>query len=230
MRKALAGTFVAVCISTSAVAGAALPAHAVDVPQEVTAGLAGFAQDPAAAMNTWAPWAALAPKTSVRKGTKPTSRSNCRQDSVGIARCDDYAQVIGRGNRNMGMKKISEVVSVPGGVHYFRDVPLKSWVKTKQGADLNPITNGRELYGVNPFLPFGQEGVDVSTAVSPSGSYQITSTNTRARGEQPTVLVATVASDGRSATVVARDAKGKKVSSLVMTVTDVAAIPIPKGC
>lgn len=223
MRKVLAAALTAFSLLFAPVA------HAVDVPQEVSSGFAIFAQDPAAAMTTWATWASLAPKTSVRKGTKPTSRSNCRQDAVGIARCDDYAQVIGRGNRNMGMKKISEVVSVPGGLHYFRDVPLKSWVKTKQGADLNPVTNGRELYGVNPFLPFGQEGVEVSTSVTPAGGYQISSTNTRARGEQPTLLIATIAPDGRSATVVARDARGKKVSSMTMSVAEVPAIAIPKG-
>ena len=81
-------------------------------------------------MGAWSAWASSAPLTYVRNGKRPKTRSKCRVDSAGIADCDDFAQVIGRGNRNMGMKKISEIITA-GQRQYFRDPPLKRWTKTR---------------------------------------------------------------------------------------------------
>lgn len=204
-------------------------AHAnVAVPPEVVAAGSTFAADPQAAMSTWATWAATAPMTYTRNGNRPKTRSSCSIDAAGVAECNDFAQVIGRGNRNMGMKKISEIITA-GERQYFRDPPLKQWTRTRTASDPNPITGIDDRIGYNPWLPWGAQAADITTSLLDNGSWEIRASNPSPVEGEAARTVARVAANGLQASVIEYDERGRQSAITRIVIEQVPAIRIPKA-
>ena len=204
-------------------------AHAdVLVPPEVAAVGATFATDPQAAVSAWATWAATSPMTYNRNAKRPKTRSSCSIDTAGVADCNDFAQVIGRGNRNMGMKKISEIITA-GDRQYFRDPPLKQWTRTRTASDPNPITGLDDRIGYNPWLPWTDQAADISTRVLDNGSWEIRAANPSPAEGEPARTVARVAANGLQASVIEYDERGRQSAITRIVIEQVPAIRIPKA-
>jgi hypothetical protein len=203
-------------------------AESIPVPEPVTAALASFPSDPQGAVTTWAAWAASSPMTYVRKGKRPKTRSNCKIDSAGVADCNDFAQVIGRGNRNMGMKKISEIITA-GNRQYFRDPPLKKWTRTRTASNPNPITGVADRVGFDPWLPWTDQAPDISTQVLENGTLEIRAQNPApAEGEAARTIVR-IAANGLQATLLEYDERDRTSSTTRITWETVPSISIPKA-
>jgi len=164
----------------------------------------------------------------VRKGKRPKTRSNCRIDSAGVADCNDFAQVIGRGNRNMGMKKISEIITA-GKRQYFRDPPLKKWTRTRAASNPNPITGVEDRVGFDPWLPWTDQAPGVVTQVLENGTLEIRAENPQAAEGEPRRTVARIASNGLQATLIEFDERDRRSSTTRITIQPVSAIRIPKA-
>jgi hypothetical protein len=214
--------------------GAALlvapPANAegVTVPVEVTGSLANFSADPSGAAPAWTTWAATAPMRYVRNGRNPKTRSSCTIDAAGIADCNDFAQVIGRGNRNMGMKKISEIITA-GDRQFFRDPPLKRWTATRTSNNPNPFTGISARVGYNPWLPWTDQAANVTTRVLPNGTLEIGASNPSPGDQEPSRTVARIAANGLQATLLEYDARDRLSNTTRITLTQVPAIKVPKA-
>lgn len=218
-------------IALAAVAslGIAPSAHAsVVVPPEVAAAGSTFATDPQAAATTWAAWAATSPMTYTRSTKRPKTRSSCSIDAARIAYCNDFAQVIGRGNRNMGMKKISEIITA-GDRQYFRDPPLKRWTRTRTASDPNPISGIDARIGYNPWLPWVDQAADISTRVLDNGSWEILATNPSPAEGKAASTVARVSANGLQASVIEFDERGRQSAITRIVIKPVPAIRIPKA-
>lgn len=222
--------FAAAAILAVGLSSAVAPASAADlaVPPEVSASLANATADPQGAATSWAAWAATAPMTYVRNAKRPKTRSKCRMDSLGRADCDDFAEVVGRGNRNMGMKKISEVIT-DGKRQFFRDPPLKKWTRTRTASNPNPITGAQERVGFNPWLPWSTGGESVSARVLANGTVEITATNPAPGDLEPARTIVRIASNGLQGTFIEYDAKDRVAATTRITFQPVADIRIPKG-
>lgn len=203
-------------------------AEGVPVPPEVSAALAGFATDPQSAASAWAAWAAASPLEYVRNGKRPKTRSSCRIDSAGVADCNDFAQVIGRGNRNMGMKKISEIITA-GKRQFFRDPPLKRWTATRTSSNPNPITGVATRVGYNPWLPWNDQAADISTRVLENGSLEISAVNPAPRETEAGRTVARIAANGLQATLLEYDDQGRVAETTRVTITQVPAVKVPRA-
>ena len=198
------------------------------VPPEVTSALATFGQDPQGATTAWSGWAASSPMTYVRKGKRPKTRSNCRIDASGIADCNDFAQVIGRGNRNMGMKKISEIITA-GKQQYFRDPPLKRWTKTRTASNPNPITGVEDRIGFDPWLPWSDGAPGIATQVLPNGSLEITAQNPAPAEDEPARTIVRIAANGLQATLLEYDAQNRLSNRTAITFEPVASVKVPRA-
>ena len=203
-------------------------AESIPVPEPVTAALASFPTDPQGAVTAWAAWAASSPMTYVRKGKRPKTRSNCKIDSAGVADCNDFAQVIGRGNRNMGMKKISEIITA-GKRQFFRDPPLKRWTKTRTASNPNPITGIEDRIGFDPWLPWTDAAPGIATEVLANGSLEIKAENPAPSKGEPARTVTRIAANGLQATVLEYDAQGRVSNRTTITFEPVASVKIPKA-
>ena len=205
-------------------------AHAdqVPLPSEVSVALTNFSADPQTALATWSSWAAASPMTYVRKGKRPKTRSNCRIDAAGVAACNDFAQVVGRGNRNMGMKRISEIVTA-GDRQYFRDPPLKRWTKTRAVTNPNPVTGISQRVGFNPWLPWNDGAADITITVLSNGSYEVSSRNPDPSGDEVARAVVRIAANGTQATVLEYDSKDRLSNTTRITFETVGTVRIPKG-
>ena len=209
--------------------GGAPTAHAsVVVPPEGVAAGATFATDPQAAVTTWASWAATSPMTYTRSAKRPKTRSSCSIDAAGVADCNDFAQVIGRGNRNMGMKKISEIITA-GDRQYFRDPPLKQWTRTRTASNPNPITGIEGRIGYNPWLPWADQAADISTRVLDNGSWEIRASNPSPEDGKAASTVARVSANGLQASVIEFDERGRQSAITRIVIEQVPAIRIPKA-
>lgn len=208
----------------------AAPAHAegVPVPPEVSAALTTFPADPQGASTAWASWAATVPMTYVRNGKRPKTRSSCRIDAAGVAHCNDFAQVIGRGNRNMGMKKISEVITA-GKRQYFRDPPLKKWTRTRTTSNPNPITGAKARVGFHPWLPWVDQAADISTAVLENGTLEIRAANPAPVEGEAARTVVRIAANGLQATLLEYDEKDRLAATTRLTIKSVPAVRVPKA-
>lgn len=218
-------------IAVAVVLSVSLPPSAsatVVVPPEVLAAGSTFAVDPQAAVSAWASWAATSPMTYTRNGTRPKTRSSCSIDAAGVADCNDFAQVIGRGNRNMGMKKISEIITA-GERQYFRDPPLKQWTRTRTASDPNPITGIDGRVGYNPWLPWVDQAADVSTRILDNGSWEIRASNPSPAEGEAVRTVARIAANGLQATVIEYDERGRQSAITRVVLEQVPAIRIPKA-
>ena len=198
------------------------------VPPEVTSALATFGQDPQGATTAWSGWAASSPMTYVRKGKRPKTRSNCRIDASGIADCNDFAQVIGRGNRNMGMKKISEIITA-GKQQYFRDPPLKRWTKTRTASNPNPITGVEDRIGFDPWLPWSDGAPGIATQVLPNGSLEINAQNPGPAEDEPARTIVRIAANGLQATLLEYDAQNRLSNRTAITFEPVASVKVPRA-
>ena len=203
-------------------------ANEVAVPVEVTNALANFGANPQDAITTWATWAAVTPMTYVRKGRRPNTRSNCRIDTSGIADCNDFAEVIGRGNRNMGMKKFSEIIT-SGNRQFFRDPPLKQWTKTKTISNPNPITGIADRVGYNPWLPWSSGADAITTRMLENGTLEIAASNPSPREGQASKTVARIAANGLQATVIEYDKKDRISNVTRITLKTVPNVKIPRA-
>ncbi len=228
MRRRFWSVAAAAALGMSLMAAPPAVAEGVAVPAEVTGALAGFAGDPQAAVNTWASWAATAPMEYVRNGNRPKTRSSCRIDAAGVADCNDFAQVVGRGNRNMGMKKISEIITA-GKRQYFRDPPLKRWTATRTSSNPNPITGVAARVGYNPWLPWTDQATDISTRVLENGSLEISATNPTPRETEASRTVARIAANGLQATLLEFDDRNRVSETTRITITQVPAIKVPRA-
>lgn len=166
--------------------------------------------------------------TYVRNAKRPKTRSKCRIDSLGRADCDDFAEVVGRGNRNMGMKKISEVIT-DGKRQFFRDPPLKKWTRTRTASNPNPITGAQERVGFNPWVPWTGGADGASAQILENGTLEI-----RARNPAPSDLeaarsVARIASNGLQATLIEYDKQDRVMATTRITFEPVASVRIPKA-
>ena len=200
----------------------------VTVPPEVAAASTTFATDPQAAVSIWATWAAASPMSYDRNAKRPKTRSSCSIDAAGVADCNDFAQVIGRGNRNMGMKKISEIITA-GDRQYFRDPPLKQWTRTRTASDPNPITGIDDRVGYNPWLPWVDQAADISTRVLDNGSWEISASNPSPAEGEAARTVARVAANGLQASVIEFDERGRQSAITRIIVEQVPAIRIPRA-
>lgn len=228
MRRRFRSVAAVALLGVSLIAAPPAVAQGVAVPSEVTEALAGFANDPQGAVNAWASWAAAAPMEYVRNGNRPKTRSSCRIDAAGVADCNDFAQVIGRGNRNMGMKKISEIITA-GNRQYFRDPPLKRWTATRTSSNPNPITGAPSRVGYNPWVPWNDQMADISTRVLGNGSLEISATNPEPRDTEAARTVARVAANGLQATLMEYDDRGRVSETTRVTITQVPAIKVPRA-
>lgn len=202
-------------------------AHADPSPPEVTAALATFPQDPAAAMAAWTAWAGRSSLTYRTTTTAPKGRITCRIDTVQVSRCLYSAEVIGRGGRNMGIRPISDVVTTPSGKQYFRDPPIKKWTANKFGANENPITNTARFYSYNPWQPWLTPGIRYTTSVDARGWFTTTSSNPSPRDDEPPTVVVAVAPDGGRASLIQQNAKGRAVERMRIDFTNVPPIQVP---
>lgn len=211
-------------------AGSASPAHAADlaVPAEVTSALASANADPQGAATTWASWAATAPLTYVRNAKRPKTRSKCRIDASGRADCDDFAEVVGRGNRNMGMKKISEVITA-GNRQYFRDPPLKKWTRTRTASNPNPISGAQDRVGFNPWIPWSTGGASVTAQVLANGTVEIQAVNPSPSEREAARSVVRIASNGLQATMLEYDIQDRISATTRITLEPVADVRIPRS-
>lgn len=228
MRTTIGAVIASVTLGASLLIAPQAAAEGVPVPPEVSAALANSAPDAQSAATAWAAWAATVPMQYVRNGKRPKTRSSCRIDSAGVADCNDFAQVVGRGNRNMGMKKISEIITA-GNRQYFRDPPLKRWTATRTSSNPNPITGAASRVGYNPWLPWSGEATDVSTQVLENGSLQISASNPAPRESEPTRTVARIAANGLQATLLEYDSRGRVSETTRITITQVPAIKVPRA-
>lgn len=203
-------------------------AIAQEVPAEVSAGLANAAVDAQGAAATWATWAATAPMKYTRNGRNPKTRSSCSIDAAAVATCNDFAQVVGRGNRNMGMKKISEIITA-GKRQYFRDPPLQRWTVTRTSSNPNPVSGVAARVGFNPWLPWNDQAADISTQVLDNGTLQITATNPAPSEGQATRTIARIAANGLQATLLEYDSRDRVSNTTRITITNVPAIKVPKA-
>ena len=217
------GAVVALALTTVPAASAQ-----VAVPPEVGQALANFSADPQAAVTVWSQWAATAPMTYVRNGNRPKTRSNCTIDSAGVADCSDFAQVVGRGNRNMGMKKISEIITA-GNRQFFRDPPLKRWTRTRTSSNPNPITGMKSRVGYNPWLPWLDDATDIATRVLDNGSVEIAASNPNPREGQPTRTVTRIAANGLQATVQEFDQRNRVAATTRVVIKEVPRIRVPRA-
>jgi len=225
--KLLAGA-AAFVVGAVLVVPAPAAADGVAVPAPVVTALGNAAADPEAAATQWSTWAAGTSMKYVRKGKRPKTRSNCRIDSAGVADCNDFAQVIGRGNRNMGMKKISEIITA-GKRQYFRDPPLKKWTRTRAASNPNPITGVEDRVGFDPWLPWTDQAPGVVTQVLENGTLEIRAENPQAAEGEPRRTVARIASNGLQATLIEFDERDRRSSTTRITFQPVSAIRIPKA-
>lgn len=228
MRRAIGSVIASVTLGASLLVAPQASAEGIPVPPEVTAALASSAADAQSAATAWAAWAATAPMQYVRNGKRPKTRSSCRIDSAGVADCNDFAQVVGRGNRNMGMKKISEIITA-GKRQYFRDPPLKRWTATRTSSNPNPITGVASRVGYNPWLPWGGEASEISTRVLENGSLEISATNSNPRETEAARTVARIAANGLQATLLEYDDRGRVAETTRITITQVPAIKVPRA-
>jgi hypothetical protein len=197
------------------------------VPPEVSQALADFSTAPQEAVTVWSQWAATAPMTYVRNGNRPKLRSNCAIDSAGVADCSDFAQVIGRGNRNMGMKKISEIITA-GNRQFFRDPPLKRWTRTRTSSNPNPITGLKSRIGYSPWLPWLDDAADISTRVLDNGSVEIAASNPNPREGQAARTITRISANGLQATVQEFDQRNRVSATTRVVIKDVPAIRVPR--
>jgi hypothetical protein len=218
----------AVIVGIGLIGAPPVAAEGVPVPLEVSTALAGFATDPQEAANTWATWAATSPMEFVRNGKQPKTRSSCRIDNVGVVDCNDFAQVIGRGNRNMGMKKISEIITA-GKRQFFRDPPLKRWTATRTSSNPNPITGVAARVGYNPWLPWNDQAADISTRVLDNGSLEISAVNPGPRDSEAARTVARIAANRLQATLLEYDSRGRVAETTRIEITEVPAVKVPRG-
>lgn len=225
--KGLAAAMAGV-VGIGVVGAAPVAAEGVPVPPEVTAAMATFPADPLGAAEAWTTWAAASPMTYVRKAKRPKTRSSCRIDAAGVADCNDFAQVVGRGNRNMGMKKISEIITA-GKRQYFRDPPLKKWTRTKTVSDPNPITGAKDRVGYDPWLPWSDQSPGVTTNVLDNGSLEIQSQNPLPSEGEASRTVVRIAANGLQATLIEFDERDRLSSTTRITITAVPGIRIPKA-
>ena len=204
--------------------------HAAElaVPDEVTSSIASFGQDPQGAITTWSAWAATSQMTYVRKGKRPKTRSNCRIDAAGVADCKDFAQVIGRGNRNMGMKKISEIITA-GKRQFFRDPPLKRWTNTRTASDPNPITGIADRIGFDPWRPWNDAAPGIATQILENGTMEVSAQNPALSEGEPARTVTRISANGLQATVLEYDQQGRISNSTRITLKPVPAVKIPRG-
>ena len=219
---------VAVVTALVLVGGTPAAAQGVPVPPDVTAALTSANTDPQAAATAWATWAATAPMKYQRNGKRPKTRSSCTIDSAGIADCNDFAQVVGRGNRNMGMKKISEVITA-GKRQYFRDPPLQRWTSTRTSSDPNPITGAAARIGFNPWLPWNDQVTDVSAQVLENGTLQISTSNPAPSPTEPSRTIVRIAANGLEATLLEYDARGRVSQTTRITITEVPMVKVPRA-
>lgn len=219
-------------ISTLVAAGLLLApvvqAAPIPAPEPVAAALAGFEADPQAAMTAWAGWAATQPMRYSLNDKPRRFRSTCQIDAAGTSRCDDYIRIIGRGGRDMGMKRTSEVITTADRKQYFRDVPLKQWNANKFGANTNPISNTGRFYSYNPWQPWGTAGIAISTSISADGYRVVRVSNPAPGDDQPAVTVTRVSPDGSKAELIEQTVKGKNLSVNRISLADVATIRIPR--
>ena len=228
MRRRIWSAALAAIVVVGLVVAPPAAAEGVPVPPEVSAALEGFAADPQGAANTWAIWAASSPMEYVRNGKRPKTRSSCRIDSAGVADCNDFAQVVGRGNRNMGMKKISEIITA-GKRQFFRDPPLKRWTATRTSSDPNPITGVATRVGYNPWLPWNDQAADISTRVMENGSLELSAVNPSPRESEAARTVARIAANGLQATLLEYDDRGRVTETTRVTITQVPAVKVPRA-
>ena len=228
MHLRLGSVVAAMALGASLIVAPHAAAEGVPVPAEVTGALANFGGDPQAAANAWAAWAAATPMKYVRNGNRPKTRSSCSIDAAGVADCNDFAQVIGRGNRNMGMKKISEIITA-GKRQYFRDPPLKRWTATRTVSNPNPITGVTSRVGYNPWLPWNDQASDITARVLENGTLQISAMNPAPRETEATRTVARIAANGLQATLLEYDSQGRVAETTRITLTQVPAIKVPKA-
>lgn len=217
-----------VAAATMVIVASAPQAAAQEVPPEVTAGLANAAADAQTAASTWATWAATAPMKYTRNGRNPKTRSSCVIDAAGVADCNDFAQVVGRGNRNMGMKKISEVITA-GKRQYFRDPPLQRWTVTRTSSNPNPISGAAARVGFNPWLPWNDQAADIATQLLDNGTLQITANNPAPVEGEAARTVARIAANGLQATLLEYDNRDRLTGTTRITFTDVPSVKVPKG-
>ncbi len=226
--RSLCGVVTAAVFSSSLVLVAPAQAEGLPVPADVTAALATFSQDPQSAVGAWSAWASSAPLTYVRNGKRPKTRSKCRIDSAGIADCDDFAQVIGRGNRNMGMKKISEIITA-GQRQYFRDPPLKRWTKTRTASNPHPISGVESRIGFDPWSPWTEGALGVTTQVLENGTMEVSASHPAPSEGEPSRTVVRIAANGLNATLLEFDAQNRPSNTTKIIFQPVAPISIPKG-
>ncbi len=219
---------VAVTLGASLLVAPQASAEGVLVPPEVTGALANSATDAQVAATAWASWAATVPMKYVRNGKRPKTRSSCAIDAAGVADCNDFAQVIGRGNRNMGMKKISEIITA-GNRQYFRDPPLKQWTATRTSSNPNPITGIAARVGYNPWLPWTDQASDIATQALENGTLEISATNPSPRATQAARTVARIAANGLEATLLEYDSRGRVTDTTRITIMQVPAISVPRA-
>jgi hypothetical protein len=200
----------------------------IPAPEPVAAALAGFESDPQAAMSQWASWAATQPMRYSLNDKPRRFRSTCQIDVAGTSRCDDYIRIIGRGGRDMGMKRTSEVITTSDRKQYFRDVPLKKWNANKFGTNTNPISNTGRFYSYNPWQPWGTPGISISTSIGAGGYREVRVSNPAPGDDQPSVTVTRVSPDGSKAELIEQTAKGKNLSVNRISIADVAPIKIPR--
>lgn len=164
--------------------------------------------------------------TYVRNGKRPKTRSKCRIDTAGRADCSDYAEVVGRGNRNMGMKKISEVITA-GKRQFFRDPPLKKWTRTRTASDPNPITGAKDGVGFDPWVPWTGGADGVSAQVLENGTLEIRAVNPVPSDLEAARSVTRIASNGLQATLIEYDKQDRISATTRITFEPVANVRIP---
>lgn len=223
MLRTLTGVLLASILIAPAALAAPIPA-----PEPVVAALATFDSDPVGAMSGWTGWAGTQPMRTTLTDRARDSRAVCLIDAAGVSLCNDFARIIGRGGQDMGMKRISEVITTPERRQYFRDVPLKKWTSNKFGANINPIANTGRFYSYNPWQPWGSPGITISTAIAADGYREVRVSNPSPGDDEPPVTVARVSPDGSKAELIDQSAKGKTLSINRISIADVAAVRIPR--
>ena len=226
--QGICGVAVAAVFSSSLALVSPAQAEGLPVPAEVTAALATFSQDPQDAVGAWAAWASNAPLTYVRNGKRPKTRSKCRIDSAGVADCDDFAQVIGRGNRNMGMKKISEIITA-GRRQYFRDPPLKRWTKTRTASNPHPISGVESRIGFDPWSPWTEGAPGVMTQVLENGTMEVSASHPAPSEGEPSRTAVRITANGLNATLLEFDTQNRISNTTRVTLQPVAPISTPKA-
>lgn len=220
--------WVGAAIAAAVLVAPAAQAAPVPAPEPVATALAGFESDPQGAMAAWSTWAATQPMKYTLTDKPGRFRAVCEIDAAAVSRCDDYARIIGRGGQDMGMKRISEVITTADRRQFFRDVPLKRWTSNTFGANTNPITNTGRFYSYNPWQPWGAAGISITTATGADGYREIRVINPAPGDDEPPVTVARVSPDGSRAELVNQSAKGKTLSVNRITIAEVPAIRIPR--